>query len=90
MGKWRRSRSLPRRWQRNHLVTKYGAVCYLCDKPFASAKDITIDHWIALSKGGSDTLDNYRLAHDGCNQLKSNLLPNDFYDFQVGLIQYTE
>lgn len=29
MGKWKRNLSLPRRWQRNHLISKYGAECYL-------------------------------------------------------------
>jgi 5-methylcytosine-specific restriction endonuclease McrA len=90
MGKWKRNRSLPRRWQRNHLIQKYGSVCYLCGEPFVSAKDITFDHWEPLSKGGSDLLDNYRLAHDGCNQLKAAMLPEEFRDFQLGKIQYAD
>ena len=32
MGKWRRNLSLPRRWQRNHLISKYGpGICGGCD-----------------------------------------------------------
>lgn len=88
MGKWRRVKTLSRRWQRNHLVNKYGAICYLCDGPFASLKDITIDHWEPLSKGGADSLDNYRLAHDKCNSLKRDMTPQEFLEFQNGLIQY--
>lgn len=88
MGKWKRTKSLSRRWQRNHLIQKYGANCYLCKRPFASLKDVTVDHWEPLSKGGTDTLDNYRPAHDGCNQLKRDMAPEQYVEFQAGLIQY--
>ncbi len=90
MGKWKRNLSLPRRWQRNHLVNKYGANCYLCLEPIDKAKDITFDHWVPISKGGSDELDNYRLAHLDCNKLKSNLLPDEFRAFQIGQIKWED
>lgn len=88
MGKWRRKLSLPRRWQRNHLINKYGSVCYLCDKPIDKAKDITFDHWEPVSKGGIDDIENYRLAHYACNQVKADLTPEEFLAFQKGEIQY--
>jgi 5-methylcytosine-specific restriction endonuclease McrA len=88
MGKWRRVKSLPRRWQRNHLIAKYGSQCYLCLDPFETAKDITFDHWEPLSKGGADTLENYRLAHYRCNQTKGAMTPEEFLDFQNGIIKY--
>lgn len=84
MSKWRRNRSLTRRWQRNHLVNKYGAVCYLCGEPFKSMKDITFDHHIPVSKGGIDLLENYRLAHLECNMLKADMTPEEFEEFQKG------
>lgn len=90
MGKWRRNKSLPRRWQRNHLIAKYGSVCYLCQEPLESAKDITFDHWEPLSKGGLDELENYRLAHFECNQLKGALSPEEFMAFQIGQIQWED
>ena len=82
MAKWRRNKSLSRRWQKNHLISKYGSVCYLCKEPFTSIKEATIDHWIPKSKGGVDDISNYRLAHDRCNSLKSNLSPDEFVEFQ--------
>lgn len=88
MGKWKRVKSLPRRWQRNHLVTKYGSQCYLCPEKFHTMKDITFDHWEPISKGGADTLENYRLAHLACNQLKADMTPEEFEQFQSGLIKY--
>lgn len=84
MGKWRRNKSLTRRWQRASLINKYGAKCYLCGLPFKSMKDITFDHWLPFSKGGIDELDNYRLAHLECNQEKSNMTPEEFAEFQKG------
>lgn len=88
MSKWKRVKSLARRWQRNQLINQYGAECYICHEPIEKAGDITIDHWMPLSKGGSDTLDNYRLAHDKCNHLKSNLTPQEYAEFQIGKIQW--
>lgn len=88
MGKWKRVKSLPRRWQRNHLISKHGSVCYLCEAKFEKMKDITFDHWIPVSKDGEDKLENYRLAHADCNQLKGAMTPEEFTDFQNGLISY--
>lgn len=84
MGKWRRNRSLTRRWQRSALIQKYGAVCYICSLPFKSMKDITFDHLIPLSKGGMSELDNFRLAHYECNYLKADMTPEEFKEFQQG------
>lgn len=84
MGKWRRNKSLTRRWQRNHLIMKYGFKCYLCGSPFLSMKDITFDHYIPSSKGGVCELENYRLAHDECNQLKADMTPKEWEIFQKG------
>lgn len=88
MGKWRRNLSNRRRWQKNHLVNKYGATCIVCGQPFEKSKDITFDHWIPISKGGADDLDNYRLAHFKCNNLKANMTPEQFLEFQRGEIVY--
>ena len=84
MGKWRRNKSKRRRWERNALIRKYGAVCFYDDLPFASMKEITIDHYIPVSKGGLDELENYRLAHERCNRTKGSMTPDEFKVFQKG------
>ncbi len=84
MGKWRRNKSLTRRWQRNALINKYGAVCHVCTIPFRSMKDITFDHHVPKDKGGTDEIENLRLAHYSCNQLKGNMTPEEFEVFQKG------
>jgi len=79
---------LSRIWQRKFLVNKYGGDCYLCGKPFEKMGDITIDHWVPISKGGLDDIENYRLAHLACNHLKDDLTPEQWIEFQSGLIRY--
>lgn len=90
MAKWKRVLSLPRRWQRNHLILKYGSICYLCGKPFKKMRDMTFDHWVPLSKGGTDGLENYRLSHERCNMLKADLTPEQFLEFQKGSIKWED
>lgn len=53
-----------------------GYFCYICDKPFRSPKDVTIDHFWPLAHGGTWALDNLKLAHQPCNNLKGDALPN--------------
>ena len=82
--KWRRNRSNKRRWQRDHLINRDGAVCKICEKPFKSMKDITFDHIVPKSKGGTDELENIQLAHFRCNLSKADMLPEEFEEFQKG------
>lgn len=84
MCKWRRNKSNTRRWQRSHLINKYGNLCAICGQPFKNMKDITFDHKQPLSKGGFDLLDNYQLAHLECNQLKADMTEEEFKIFQKG------
>lgn len=57
-------------------------VCYICGKfvdkklKFPHPMSATVDHVIPLSKGGSNDLDNLRLAHNICNRLKSDDISN--------------
>lgn len=84
MSKWRRNKSLTRRWQRNFLINRFGAICILCGKPFKSMKDMTFDHILPVSKGGLDEISNYGLAHLECNNLKSDMTMEEFQKFQKG------
>lgn len=38
--------------------------------------EATIDHWHPKSAGGGESLDNKKLMHRKCNQLKGDLIPN--------------
>lgn len=68
------------------LIAKYNNTCYLCGGQCDSS-DYTItkegyfivgsmypsiDHVVPISKGGTHTWDNVKLAHHGCNSLKND------------------
>jgi 5-methylcytosine-specific restriction endonuclease McrA len=61
----------------------YGTNCYICEQPIdlnanrSVGKDgwknsLHIDHFIPISKGGSDTLNNVRPTHGKCNLIKGD------------------
>lgn len=62
------------------LIERDGYLCYLCQEPIdmkvprTSKRGATVDHVIPLSRGGSDEMDNLKLAHWICNNKKSNKL----------------
>lgn len=46
--------------------------CALCRNPITNQEDLTLDHIIEKSKGGSNKLSNLQPAHGRCNRKKSN------------------
>ena len=58
------------------LLKRDGYTCAICHKTLRNRDDITIDHWIPRAAGGSDELDNLKLAHKRCNAWKSDRVPN--------------
>jgi 5-methylcytosine-specific restriction endonuclease McrA len=71
------------------VLEKYGSICHLCEKPIDLSaprgtgldgweQGLQVDHVIALSRGGDDTLANVRPAHGKCNILKSAKDPHTF------------
>jgi len=60
------------------LRKKYGWSCFhpSCLIEFNETDEVTIDHWIPLSRGGTWDIKNLRLMHKRCNALKSDTMPN--------------
>lgn len=52
------------------LLKRDGPCCWLCRR--ALGADITFDHVIPRSKGGTDALSNLRLAHALCNRRRGD------------------
>ena len=50
---------------------KKSNICYLCLRSM-TFEEASVDHVIPLSKGGLNHHNNYRLAHERCNQQKGN------------------
>ena len=45
--------------------------CYMCSKVL-TYKEATVDHFIPISKGGLNNMNNFRLACEPCNSAKGN------------------
>ena len=73
----------PSRLAADQVVKEHGNNCAICQKPIdltlkrTSKMGLTVDHWIPLSKGGSDDMSNLRPAHWICNRRKSDTLPKE-------------
>lgn len=67
------------------IFERDNGICWLCGEPVdsnlprVSRMGGTIDHIVPISRGGSDVLDNCRLAHWICNNRKSNKLVEELY-----------
>lgn len=55
------------------LICEYGLRCWWCLDSF-SPKELTLDHLKPKSRGGSNSLENLRLACFPCNNSRGNSL----------------
>lgn len=54
------------------LVELYGDLCFFCRRPFVEQALRTRDHLVPRSRGGTDDLENLRLACRECNTRKDS------------------
>jgi 5-methylcytosine-specific restriction endonuclease McrA len=62
-----------KRNKKQKLIAKYASCCWWCRCIFSEDK-LTIDHLYPLSCGGSNSLENLRLACLPCNKSRGNSL----------------
>lgn len=60
------------RKQKRNLLEKYGPICFFCGYAFTE-QELTIDHFIEISRGGTSDQNNLRLACVKCHNKKTNL-----------------
>lgn len=65
---------------RERVFSKYGGICQICGKPVC-AWQISIDHIIPLSKGGTNDEGNLQLTHEFCNKAKGAYTMNECVDY---------
>lgn len=74
--------SREREKQRAAILARWGAVCWLCDRPirldtrWPAPGALTRDHVIPRSRGGSDDVENLRPAHKVCNETRGARRPD--------------
>lgn len=72
---------------REMLYKQYDGKCQLCGKKL-TLDDMTLDHIVPLNLGGADKLENIQIACFACNQLKRNILPEDFLNRVTNVFMY--
>lgn len=72
---------------REMLYKQYDGRCQLCGKKL-TLDDMTLDHIVPLNLGGADRLENIQIACFACNQLKKNILPEDFLNRVTNVFMY--
>ncbi|NJL62327.1 MAG: HNH endonuclease [Methylacidiphilales bacterium] len=65
--------SKQKRNKKTQLIREYGSRCWWCGC-YLPSEELTIDHLKPKSKGGSDSLENLRLACFQCNNSRGNSL----------------
>lgn len=53
--------------KRRQLMKRYGPHCVWCGGAFSSKRPVTIEHLLPTEFGGTNAIDNLRLAHRDCN-----------------------
>jgi 5-methylcytosine-specific restriction endonuclease McrA len=56
-------------WCIRTLVRRDGSACFSCGRDLLP-REMTIDHKIPLSRGGSDSIENMEIACEPCNREK--------------------
>jgi 5-methylcytosine-specific restriction endonuclease McrA len=56
---------------RDEIIERDGQACYLCGEEL-SIHEVTFDHVVPLSRGGTHTPENVRIAHHSCNSKKGS------------------
>lgn len=67
-----KTKRTPNGERRAVLIKRDGRECFYCGLDM-SDDDITVEHLIALDKGGNNRLENMALAHSKCNHKAGNL-----------------
>ena len=73
--------------ERTAVYNRAHGCCEICGK-FVPIDAFTIDHIVPISKGGTYDLDNLQLAHESCNLMKIDALPDDFLDKMIEIMKF--
>lgn len=74
------------------LLEKSQGICYLTGRTidFTNSRSYNLDHRIARSKGGLNTLENCEVASKEANQAKSDLSQEEFFKLCVDVVLHNK
>jgi|TARA_R110000823_G_C15883115_1_gene495276 CRISPR/Cas system Type II protein with McrA/HNH and RuvC-like nuclease domain len=75
------------------VLKKFGedTKCYLSGEEInLYDKTYQLDHIIASSKGGDNSLDNMGITHEVVNKMKGNLTPDELIEWCIKILKYNE
>ena len=64
-------------YEKKTIYAKANGKCAICGRP-VKFKEMTVDHRVPLTKGGTNDLENLQLAHLSCNRAKADMLSDEF------------
>ena len=62
--------------------------CSICGQPILKNQKMSIDHYIPRTRGGTDYRDNLLPAHQICNSIKGDMMPDEFEERKPELFQH--
>ena len=73
--------------QKKTIYASGNGRCGICGKPI-NFDDMTVDHKIPLSCGGTDNIENLQPAHLWCNRIKNGLTMPELIKNIVEILRY--
>lgn len=63
---------------KDEVFRQSGGYCAICGGKLYK-QNMSVDHIVPLSRGGTNTLTNLRATHEGCNYLKGNFMDDEMF-----------
>ena len=76
-------------YEKKTVYAKYNGHCAICGQP-VKFKELTVDHMLPLSQGGTNDMGNLQLSCKECNLTKNRLTMEQFFDKIWELFMYNK
>lgn len=76
-------------YEKKTIYAKANGKCAICGKP-VKYKEMTVDHRVPLTKGGTNDLENLQLAHLSCNRAKADMSSDEFLELAQQIVRHNK